>query len=425
MNDPLTGGAATPVLSPAPAGSVAAGGSDAVGDPARHQLAGPGRWWVTLLWFIAVAVVVWVVVWLSAAYLPRTDLYPRGSGGPGGAWFEGWARWDAYWYRAIVEDGYSYYPGVQSAVAYFPTYPAVLWAVSGLFPSVFVAGSVVTLVSGAVAVVTFRRWAGLFLARRGATTAAALLVLYPFSWYLFGAIYADALFLAVAIGAFLALERDRLWLVALLGTVATVSRPTGIAVALGLVLRLLEIRNADARSWRSRLDPRSLRRRDYLVFTSFAGIVGWVIYLGVQFGDPFAFSSVQAARGWDQPASPSTWLKFSFFRNLSATQLNDSYSISLLLQAALAVVALALIVVVWRRLGWGYAGYCMVVVAMPLVGSKDFMGIGRYLLPAFPVFAMAGALLAGRPKTRMAVLGASGVTLLVLASFFARGYYLA
>ncbi len=305
--------------------------------------------------FGAVAVVLWVVVWWTAAHLHRIGIVPRDTAVPGGPWFEGWARWDAVWYRSIVEDGYSYTPGVQSSVAFFPGYPALVWLVHGAFPSVLVAGSVVTLASGATAVVLFRRWAGTFLARPGATTAVALLVLYPFGWYLFGAVYADAFFLAIAVGAFLALERDRLWLVALLGTIATVSRPTGTAVAIGLVMRLLELRNPDALRWRSRFDLRSLRSRDALVLVPFAGIAGWMTYLGVRFGDPIAFSTVQGAPGWDQPDAPSTWLKFGFFRSIFAHP-DDGYTRAIVAQAVLVVIALVLVVVVRRRLGLGLCG---------------------------------------------------------------------
>ena len=44
----------------------------------------------------------------------------------------------------------------------------------------------------------------------------------------------------------------------------------------------------------------------------------------------------------------------------------------------------------WRRFGWGYAAYAAVVIAIPIIGTKDFMGTGRYVLAAFPVIAAAG-----------------------------------
>jgi hypothetical protein len=61
------------------------------------------------------------------------------------------------------------------------------------------------------------------------------------------------------------------------------------------------------------------------------------------------------------------------------------------------------------------------------VGSKDWQGTGRYLLAAFPVFAVLGLRLVERwsPTARRAVLAASTVMLVFLASGFARGFYLA
>ena len=50
--------------------------------------------------------------------------------------------------------------------------------------------------------------------------------------------------------------------------------------------------------------------------------------------------------------------------------------------------------------------------------------MGRYLLAAFPVFAVAAELLAGRVRLRRWVLAGSGVGLVAAASFFARAYYL-
>ena len=49
---------------------------------------------------------------------------------------------------------------------------------------------------------------------------------------------------------------------------------------------------------------------------------------------------------------------------------------------------------VWRSFGWGYLAYAVSVLAIPLVGTKDFYGTGRYVLVAFPVVAVAGVLLA-------------------------------
>ena len=85
---------------------------------------------------------------------------------------------------------------------------------------------------------------------------------------------------------------------------------------------------------------------------------------------------------------------------------------------------LAAIPLVYKRFGGGYAVYTAVILAIPLIGSSSFMGFGRYLLAAFPVFAVGGELLADRSRARRVALVGSSLGLLVLASFFGRGFYL-
>ena len=50
--------------------------------------------------------------------------------------------------------------------------------------------------------------------------------------------------------------------------------------------------------------------------------------------------------------------------------------------------------------------------------------MSRYLLAAFPVFAVAGDLVADRPVLRRAAPAVSGLGLVLLTAAFARGYYL-
>ena len=85
---------------------------------------------------------------------------------------------------------------------------------------------------------------------------------------------------------------------------------------------------------------------------------------------------------------------------------------------------LTAITAVWRRFGWGYAVYSLVIIVMPLVSTGDFQGVGRYLLGAFPVFAVGGALLEERPHWRWPILAGSGALLVVFAALFATGRYL-
>ena len=49
----------------------------------------------------------------------------------------------------------------------------------------------------------------------------------------------------------------------------------------------------------------------------------------------------------------------------------------LTVQALAGLGAVLLLGRVWRRFGWGYTVYCVIVLVIPIVGTKDFMGLGR------------------------------------------------
>ena len=87
--------------------------------------------------------------------------------------------------------------------------------------------------------------------------------------------------------------------------------------------------------------------------------------------------------------------------------------------------AIFLVRLVWRRFGWGYAGYVASIIVVAAVGTKDFFSVGRYLIGAFPLFAAGAVMLVDRARTRVVVLAVSAVLLALLASGYARGYYLA
>ena len=64
----------------------------------------------------------------------------------------------------------------------------------------------------------------------------------------------------------------------------------------------------------------------------------------------------------------------------------------------MCLLAVLLLPRVCRLFGWGYLAYAVVVLAIPIIGTKDFMGTGRYVLAAFPVIAAAGQFLADRRR---------------------------
>ena len=395
--------------------------------PLRNRLEKlSGRWWTPLALFVTLGALVWIAVWFGNVHLPHDPYFPSRPGIVGGTWFEGWNRWDAEWYRTIVREGYVYFPGPQSSVAFWPSYPMAVKALSWAFPSIYITGSVLTAVAGAAAVMMLRKWAGIFVPAKVAMAGVVLFCVYPYSFYLYGAVYADAFFVAAAIGAFLLVERDRMFWAGLVGVIATAGRPAGLVVAAALILRVIERRNVaeGVEGLAARFDPRSMTRSDAPIFLALAGLGGWCTFLWIKFGDPLLFVTIEGSKGWDQGAGPPTWLKFQLIRDLQNRPFTGS-TIGLVFQGLLVFGALALVPLVKRRFGWSYAIYVTGVLALPLLGTKDFLGAGRYLLAAFPCAIVLGELLSARPRLRSVVVAVSLIVMLGFAMAFGRGSYLA
>jgi hypothetical protein len=352
----------------------------------------------------------------------------------GPAWLDAWFQGDAGWYYLIAQNGYSYTPGQQSPIAFFPAYPLLVKWLGGLLGGdLSTAAGLLTLICAAGVVMLFADWVRSVVSPRTAVVAVAVLLVYPYSFFLYGSGYSDALFLLTAMGSLALLERRHYVLAGLVGAVATAGRPIGIAVALALLVRAAELLAQDraARPDRAmpvgsrvgggpapgepaadpapgRAGPVSLselvrvvpflRWRQAAVLVSGVGLVAWMVYLGARFGDPVAFATVQGAPGWEQSGGPRTWFKVAFFGEL---YYRDWGTIALLVPQALACLAAVLLVpTVWRRFGWGYAAYTVASLAIPIIGTKDFMGTGRYVLAAFPVLAAAAVVLTGDRRPR-------------------------
>jgi hypothetical protein len=164
-----------------------------------------------------------------------------------------------------------------------------------------------------------------------------------------------------------------------------------------------------------------VRWREAGVLVSGLGLAAWCIYLWVRFGDPVAFATVQGAPGWYQRGGPHTWFKVVYV----GTVLFGPYDVALRLtaQALMCLFAVLLLPRVQRLFGWGYLAYCVVVLAIPIIGTKDFMGTGRYVLAAFPVIAAAGDFLATRRQrwVRPVALGLLGLGLVAATAAFSMG----
>jgi hypothetical protein len=211
-------------------------------------------------------------------------------------------------------------------------------------------------------------------------------MLWPFSFFLFGAIYSDALFLLLVTGSFLLLEKRWVWTAVFCGALATATRPVGIAVVVGLFARNFEL------LWH---EKRHLHLRALIPFFSVFGLVAYMTFLHFKFGNALAFAVTQV--GWKQLSGLDSFLKID--------ALSQVHGIDLFIpsvHALLAFLSLFLGFRMRKTLGYGYTLYVITVVSIPLVTSRDFICLGRYCLAAFPVFLQLAIELQNKQKFKIA-----------------------
>ncbi|MER5307463.1 mannosyltransferase family protein [Streptomyces sp. NPDC002773] len=308
-------------------------------------------------------------------------------------------RWDWGHFLHIARDGY--FPGEDGTgpgpgpghgdnrEAFFPGFPLLLRAVHTVVADWTVAGLLISFVAGAVAVVALARIAELHLPGAHAGRRAALfLLLSPCAVFL-AAGYSEALFLAFALPAWLAAQRHRWPLAALLAAGATTVRISGLFLAAALAVHFL-------------MTVRTRRRRAALLALPALPALLYFWYLYERTGDWTAWKHAQE-RGWYRhfrapwEAWAQTW--HEAFAHTQAT------GYAALFQADLAamVLGLVLLALLVRRRRWPEAVY-IALTLWALGTSYWYMSVARSTLLWWPLWiGLAVGTLRGRTTTTVYV----------------------
>ncbi|MFN8485696.1 MAG: glycosyltransferase family 39 protein [Anaerolineae bacterium] len=296
---------------------------------------------------------------------------------PDNLFLDGWLRSDSLWYASIVNKGYSAAASSgQLNTAFLPFYPLVTRIVKIIIPDTFIAGLVVSNVAFLLALMVLYR---LILRHYDADVAArgvVLLAVFPFSFY-FSAMYTESLFLLTVVLAFYFGERQQWLLAALAAAAAGATRVVGIFTGLALVILYFEV---IAFQWRK------VRPNIAWLALSGAGMLGFMAYLGTQFGDPVAFYTAQSSPGWgfhDWNEAVQVLRDSLAARSLLSGQYRAMDLIHLLLMLGAIIGCL----LAWRRPRISYAVWGLIVVA---ASFPEYVGMGRYISVVFPLFILGG-----------------------------------
>ena len=152
-----------------------------------------------------------------------------------------WIAFDSFAYRHILLYGYPRGPHIPYQIAYFPLFPLMsrmfLPVCSILFGPDAAPRAAMLLVSNGCAFVGLfflYEWAASFLNARTASIATILLAVYPGSVFFCAGLTEAPFLMLVAIAVYL-LYQQRLFAAAAVSALATLCRPTGVALALTIV----------------------------------------------------------------------------------------------------------------------------------------------------------------------------------------------
>lgn len=284
-----------------------------------------------------------------------------------------WRQWDVVHYQAIARAGYDQ-PGSTPYEAFFPGLPLLLRPLHLLGMDLTAAGLLVSATAGAVAVLALARLGELEGPPGTGPRAVLLLVVSPCAVFL-AAGYTEALFLGLALPAWLAAHRGRWLLAGALAAGASSVRVTGLFLAVALVVEWATAR------------PRPRRRADVAALVlPFLPALGYMAWLRATTGDWLAWVSAQR-EGWYRDltdpvtALTRTWeAAFGGGRPLAEV---------VMFRAELGAVAVGLLLTGWllRRRRWGESTYVGLQV-LALATSTWFFSVPRATLLWWPLWLL-------------------------------------
>ncbi len=327
----------------------------------------------------------------------------------------GFTRWDATWFLAIADRGYSYTEGVMTTVAFFPLYPLLVhlggWLPGGTVAAGFLLSNLALFGAAVLLWQLLERDAAegdAALAPGDGSRAVRLLLFGPVSFF-FSIIYSEATFLFLVL-ACLCAARRRHWLVAgLAGLGAALTRNAGLLLAAPLLIEYYDLRLRAPYFQRGRPVLRSA-----LCLLPLAGIVIWGLFLLWRFGDALLFLKAQAA--WGRKLN-WPWVPFGRYYLRNFPVFHQWWFVG---HAAVAAGLLGL--GFWARLRPSYLALATLMLLLNL-SANHLESIPRLVCVIFPLYAGGAWALRRWPAAEIPVLGLSAGLLALSTTLFVNGYW--
>ncbi len=308
-------------------------------------------------------------------------------------WPDRWHRWDVVHFVGIAQDGYVGEPTGVPNEAFLPGLPLLMRAGSVLGVSEVAVGLAVSLVASAVAAVALGRLAERAVPGTGGWTVAAWL-LAPTAVFL-AAPYTEALFLALALPAWLAAQDRRWWAAGVLAALAITVRVSAVFLVAALLVQWVTDRH---RRWAD---------LTWLLLPALP-LAAVLLAQHAATGSWTAWWDAQSSQEWNRYLTPP-WEAAAHTWEAAFSPGRVEALFVWPFRLELVAVAAGVAVTIWclLRRWWGEATFVgLNVVAFSF--SYWFFSVPRAALLWWPLWIGVATLVKDRPWLRAVWLGVSG-----------------
>lgn len=341
-----------------------------------------------IIWFAAI----FTVGFFGFINLPHSSNF-------GYNFLESLSNWDGRHFLTIAKNGYTEF----FQYAFFPLYPLLIKASNFFIQDLLFVAILISLSGTLAGVIILKKLVKLYFKEEIANSTVWFLLCFPTAFFFLVA-YSEGLFFFLTVLSFYAFKKSNFALSSAAAILASMTRLAGLAIVVAILFEVFS---------------KGVNRRNWIIFLSPIGIVGYCIILYYQAGDPLAF--VTAERNWQRTLSIPG---LSFIESIK--KLSDPtffiLNMSAFFDFVAAIFGLGMMLRSFRFLPKVFSVYGLISVLLPIMTS-NLMSTSRFLLPIFPIF-----ILISLNKNQYLTFGYQIISLMLLSVFtvlFLNGYWVA
>jgi len=342
-----------------------------------------------------------------------------------------WANFDGVHYLTIAKSSYS----AQYTQAFFPLYPLIIRGLGNLFfaKNYLVSGLFISGLFWILSLWVLIRLVEIDFDQKIAWQTAIFLLLFPTSFYFIG-LYAESLFLFLALASFYFARKGKWWQAGFFGAFASATKVFGIFLLPALFveyslqqgeknIRKKKARENGFRTW----ELFKIFLKSYLpIGLSCSGLVAYMAYLKNEFNNPIYFITAQPAFGASRSASKIILIYqvfWRYFKMIWTVKKDDPLNFTVWLEFLSVVIFLILLGRAYQnKVRLSYLIFSFFSLLVPTL-TGTFSSMPRYVLVLFPGFV---ALALVKNKLLIKIIYALEIVIgIICALFFLRGYWVA